>query len=74
MYDVGPDDSVMAVPITPGSRLRAGAPVLLFHLETAVENFDVTPDGSRFLVSTPSEPVRASPIRLIVNWPALLGK
>jgi Tol biopolymer transport system component len=74
MYYVGPDDSVMAVPITPGSRLRAGAPVLLFHLETAVENFDVTPDGSRFLVSTPSEPVRASPIRLIVNWPALLGK
>jgi Tol biopolymer transport system component len=74
MYYVAPDGSLMAVPITLGSRLEAGAPVRLFHVDTAIENFDVTPDGSRFLVSTPSEPTHESPIRVIVNWPTLLEK
>jgi hypothetical protein len=37
-----------------------------------VENYDVAPDGSRFLVSLPVEKVRESPLRSIVNWPALL--
>ena len=46
-------------------------PVIL-DVEATIENYDVTPDGSRFLVSTPSEIVRESPIRVIVNWPATL--
>jgi Tol biopolymer transport system component len=74
LYYVAPEGSVMAVPITPGSRLKAGAPARLFRVETSIENFDVTPDGSRFLVSTPLELVRDSPIRVIVNWPALIEK
>lgn len=62
----------MAVPIAPGARLEAGAPVQLFHVEEATENYDVAPDESRFLVSTPSEKVRESPIRVIVNRPSTL--
>jgi Tol biopolymer transport system component/tRNA A-37 threonylcarbamoyl transferase component Bud32 len=69
---VTPDGFLMAVPISFGTRLEAGTPVQLFHAEAVIENYDVTPDGSRFLVSTPSEKVRESPIRVIVNWPATL--
>lgn len=72
MYYVTPNGSLMAVPIAPGTRLEAGTPVQLFHVEAVIESYDVTPDGSRFLVSMPSEKLRESPIHVIVNWPATL--
>ncbi len=72
LYYVTPDGFLMAVPMSPGTRLEARAPVQLFHVEAVIENYDVTPDGSRFLMSTPAEKVRESPIRVIVNWPATL--
>lgn len=72
MYYVTPDGFLMAVPIAPGARLEAGTPVQLFHVEAVIESYDVTPDGSRFLVSMPSEKFRESPIHVIVNWPATL--
>jgi Tol biopolymer transport system component len=72
LYYVTPDGFLMAVPIALGARLEARAPVQLFHVEAVIENYDVTPDGSRFLVSTPAEKGRESPIRVIVNWPASL--
>ena len=72
LYYVTPDGFLMAVPLVPGARLEARAPVQLFHVEAAIENYDVLPDGSRFLVSTPAEKARESPIRVIVNWPATL--
>jgi hypothetical protein len=43
-------------------------------METGIRNFDVAPDGSRFLVSTPLEKSPESPIRVILNWPAALKK
>jgi len=72
LYYIAPDGSVMAVPTAPGPPSKAGAPVRLFHFGLEIEHFDVTPDGSRFLVSTPVDKVRESPFRVIVNWPALL--
>ena len=72
LYYVAPDGFVMAVPIVPGARLEASAPVRLFHAEAGIENYDVTPDGSRFLASAPAEKVRESPLRVILNWPATL--
>jgi hypothetical protein len=30
------------------------------------------PDGTRFLISLPLERTRESPLRVILNWPALL--
>jgi Tol biopolymer transport system component len=70
LYYVGPDGFVMAVPMASGPQMEAGAPVPLFRAEGEIENYDVTPDGSRFLVSTPVEKFRESPLRVIVNWPA----
>jgi dipeptidyl aminopeptidase/acylaminoacyl peptidase len=72
LYYVAPDGSVMAIPITPGPGLETGSPMPLFHVETDVENFDVVPDGSRFLVSTRLDRFPESPLRVILNWEAAL--
>jgi serine/threonine protein kinase/Tol biopolymer transport system component len=71
LYYVGPGDFLTAVPMTPGARLEAGKPVPLFRVE-GIRNYDVTGDGTRFLVCTPSDPDRNSRVRVIVNWPAAL--
>jgi Tol biopolymer transport system component len=73
LYYLAPDGSVMAVPLSPGPQLQAGAPVSLFRVEPPIQNYDVTADGSRFLVSAPLE-APESPIRAIVGWPALAEK
>ncbi len=74
LYYVAPGDLVMSVPVTPGSQLQADAPVQLFHVGPEIEDYDVTPDASRFLVSTPLEKVRESPLHVIVNWAAALER
>ena len=46
----------------------------LFRVETGIRYFDVSPDGRRFLVSTPLEKSPESPIRVILNWTSALKK
>jgi eukaryotic-like serine/threonine-protein kinase len=65
---VAPDDSLVSVPITLGANLQAGTGAPLFRVEAGIRNFDVSPDGSRVLVSTPVEKSPESPIRVILNW------
>jgi Tol biopolymer transport system component len=74
LYYVAPDGFVMAVPMASGSPREAGPPARLFRAEPEIEDYDVTSDGSRFLVSTPLEKNRESPIRVIVNWSAAMEK
>jgi dipeptidyl aminopeptidase/acylaminoacyl peptidase len=74
LYYVAPDDSIVAVPITFGANLQAGTGAPLFRVETGIRNFDVSPDGKRFLVSTPVEKSPESPIRVILNWEAALKR
>ncbi|HEU5248801.1 MAG TPA: protein kinase [Thermoanaerobaculia bacterium] len=74
LFYVAPDDSIVAVPVTSGASLQAGPGASLFRLETGIRNFDVSPDGSRFLVTTPLEKSPESPIRVILNWPSVLEK
>jgi Tol biopolymer transport system component len=74
LYYAAPDDSLVSVPITLGPTLQAGTSAPLFHVETGIRNFDVSPDGSRFLVSTPLEKSPESPIRVILNWDAALKR
>ncbi len=71
LYYIGPAGLIMAVPVSPGAQLTSGDPVPLFHVED-IEDFDVTADGSRFLVSAPAEKSAESRIRVIVNWTTLL--
>jgi Tol biopolymer transport system component len=73
LYYVGPGDLIMAVPVTPGVRLEAGAPVPLFRVD-GMSNYDVTSDGSRLLVGSSSDPDRDSRVRVVVNWPAAMER
>jgi Tol biopolymer transport system component len=72
LYYLAPGNLVMAVPMTFGAQVEAGAPAPLFRVEMEIENYDVNPDGSRFLMRLPSEKVRSSPLRVILNCPAVL--
>jgi serine/threonine protein kinase/Tol biopolymer transport system component len=68
------DGFVMAVPVTLGTNVEAGVPVRLFRVDSEIQDYDVAPDGSRFLVSTPVEKAPESPLRVILNWTAALKK
>jgi Tol biopolymer transport system component len=74
LFYAAPDDSIVAVPVTSGASLQAGPGASLFRLETGIRNFDVSPGGSRFLVTTPLDKSPESPIRVILNWDATLKK
>jgi len=73
LYYIGPGGLLMAIPVSPGARFIAGDPVPLFQVED-LEDFDVTADGSRFLVAAPAERSPDSRIRVIVNWMSLLKR
>ncbi len=56
--------------------LKAGAPYALFKTRMVSnygqDQYTVSPDGRRFLVIDPIADDRFVPLRIIVNWPALL--
>jgi Tol biopolymer transport system component len=62
-----------AVPISGGSELNAGAPVTLFQTGLSIGGnsfrpYDVTKDGSRFLMTVPLESAVRTPMILLTNW------
>jgi hypothetical protein len=69
----------MSVPVeSDGSTIRFGAPVRLFEAPIVAgmpceRSYPVSGDGQRFLVTTAS-PETFSPIQVIVNWTASLGR
>jgi dipeptidyl aminopeptidase/acylaminoacyl peptidase len=64
-------DRFMVVAVAPGSELRLLPPQLLFehpfehYFYEPVANYDVSPDGRRFLVASDTS---TSEIQLVVNW------
>jgi Tol biopolymer transport system component len=74
LFYIAPDDSIVVLPIHPGVTLEAGTSSALFRVDTGVRTFDVSPDGRRFLVSTPLHKSPESPIRVIVNWDAAMKR
>lgn len=80
LYYIAPPGIVTAVPVErSGDSLRFGEPTALFQMRRTVwfgdnavlyPQFDVTPDGQKFVVRVIPEVKNAA--RLIVNWPALL--
>ena len=68
-------DKMMAVDIATQPGFAAGKPKALFegqYLQTpgTVPNYDVSPDGQRFLMLKPSEQEQAAPtqINVVLNW------
>jgi hypothetical protein len=66
---------MMAVDITTQSSFSAGNPRVLFQGEyvlasAPVTNYDVSPDGQRFLMVKPVESAETAPtqINVVLNW------
>jgi eukaryotic-like serine/threonine-protein kinase len=77
---LGTDGVVYSVPITGGPRFRTGAPVALFRVPVASRavlstafGFDVSADGSRFLLPAVREP-RSSYLVVMQGWESLLKR
>jgi hypothetical protein len=74
LFYVSLNDKLMAVDLKLGrDSVEPAAPRELFPLPTPTINFipyDVGADGERFLVQAP--PQQASPLSVIVDWPALV--
>ena len=70
-----PDNVLTAVRIETGSgTISVGAPTPLFPIiEFTGWTYDVTADGTRFLVREPLAEGDASPITLLTDWTAILG-
>ncbi|HEY0701558.1 MAG TPA: protein kinase [Candidatus Acidoferrales bacterium] len=79
LFYLAPDEKMMAVPITLGATVDAGAPVALFAASprdllatSEMQAFDVTKDGQRFLINTDIGAGATQPVSLILNWDAKL--
>jgi len=71
------DRRLMAVEMKTGPKFEAASPKSLFPtgVSMALQNFDISPDGRRFLVpSPPAAETGAVPLTVVLNWPAALRK
>jgi Tol biopolymer transport system component len=72
LFFISPDGTLMSTTIRSNGRLEIGTPAKLFHTSstngTQTVNFEVAPDGQRFLIAeVVSQPSR-SPITILLNW------
>jgi hypothetical protein len=79
LFFLGPDGTMMSVPIGAGHSFDAGLPRALFHANvwsfTYNQVYAVTKDGLRFLVTaTPQKSSGAAPLTVVLNWTAALNK
>jgi eukaryotic-like serine/threonine-protein kinase len=78
LYYISPDFKLMAVDVSAhGNEFTAGVPRALFPLNIKHANgtqYDVSPDGKRFLINTPNDRAEAAPLTLVQNWTAALKK
>jgi eukaryotic-like serine/threonine-protein kinase len=69
-----PDQSVASVAVKAGEAFESGAPVTLFKVELRdARDFDVSPDGQRFLVNTAAG-VPPTPLTVVTGWAAGLKR
>ena len=73
IFYLSSEGMIMAVDVTPGSTFPYGTPHRLFATETGPFEWDVAPDGKRFLIPVTPD-ASPAPVITIVNWPSLLSK
>jgi serine/threonine protein kinase/Tol biopolymer transport system component len=72
LFYISTDSQLMAVPVKTGDTFEAGTPVPLFPVvahrkEYEVAQYDVAPDGQRFIVNSLTG-APALPINVVINW------
>jgi Tol biopolymer transport system component/predicted Ser/Thr protein kinase len=79
LFYTASDRRMMAVPVTVGAALQPGPPAVLFEahlLDTSLTSsaqYDVSPDGQRFLMNVAKQ-TAAVPVTVVLNWPAAVKK
>jgi hypothetical protein len=80
LYYLAPDRMLMAVPVQTGTPFQAGVPKALFQTRVPPgvnpnrRGYVPAAGGQRFLVNTLVEEPRPSPITVVLNWTAGLGR
>ena len=81
LFFIAGDGQMMVSSVkTAGGEFEFGTPKALFKTNTlsfgggTVHEFDVAPDGQRFLIGTLVGDSKAPPPTVILNWPALVRK
>jgi len=67
LYFLAPDDSIMAVDVHERATLAVGTPHVLFQLSGLHGDWDVFPDGSRFLIAIPAAANAFGPFTVMWN-------
>jgi Tol biopolymer transport system component len=71
IFYISPDRKMMAVAVAPGASFEAATPVALFDAPVrvhATRQYDVSPDGKRFLLNRQVENSLAEPVAVLQNW------
>jgi Tol biopolymer transport system component len=70
------DGKVMAVDVSTSGVFQAGVPKVLFKAPDSVVFWDVSADGKRFIMATPSgeNPAPPQTFSVVLNWQSLLKK
>jgi hypothetical protein len=69
------DQRMMSVPVRTSPSLELGAPTALFAVNGEKwADFDVSPDGNRFLTIVPKVVADELPLNVVVNWTSEVGK
>lgn len=79
LFYIAPDKRLMAVPVQTGKKSVAGTPHALFQTRITGARFsyfqyDVTPDGQRFLINSLPPQNTVPPLTLVLNWNVQLNK
>ncbi len=79
LFYIAPDNRIVAVEVTAGSTFARSAPRPLFiapvaQLFVGYTQFDVSADGTRFLVNALADQGPGEPITVVVNWTAALER
>jgi hypothetical protein len=73
LFYVSFDRKLMAVDVKAGDTFENAVPRVLFESRIKVYpgwQFDVTPDGQRFLIDSDLVEASSAPITLVLNWTA----
>jgi Tol biopolymer transport system component len=80
LFYLGADQRLMVVEVRGGATFEAGTPRALFATRMPAPNpnfvhlYDVSADGRRFLVNTQAGEAAQTPVSVVVNWQARVGK
>jgi Tol biopolymer transport system component len=72
LFYVAADDRLMAVAVNRTSAFETGTPKALFTINAQQNEYEVAPDGKRFLVHKRGGP--AAPVTVVVNWAAAVRR